>query len=112
ELSVLLERPLGHVGYGVEEAGRVGDLLGLVLDLAAMDLAAPGAGLDPSLLDELLEALEVAFGPSLDDAQRLADVLHGAFGLVVHGQGDAGATGLERLEHDASGVAGATGALP
>src|SRR5882757_11500780 len=55
------------------------------------DLAAPGAGLVASLLQQLLEAMQVALGRELHSAERIADLLLGGHGFVPHAQPNAGA---------------------
>ena len=63
-----------------------------------LDLAAPGTGLSTSRLDELLEALQVAFDLSRDHAEGVANILHHAFRLVHQVQLDQGPVVAERLE--------------
>src|SRR4051794_5355900 len=64
---------------GAAEEGRSG-----------LDVAAPGALLDPSGLDELLEVLEVLLDRALVEAQHVADLLDDALGLPVELHCDAG----------------------
>ena len=56
---------------------------------ALRDLAAPSAGLGAALLDELLEALEVAL-ICRSRRRRVTDLLDGALGLSLHLERDRG----------------------
>src|SRR5690606_18472428 len=74
---------------------------------------APGARLPPaSLLDELLEALEVALGARGHHAEEVADVLDDALGLVVDLQGHPRRVVAQTVEGDHARVARARGAGP
>jgi|tagenome__1003787_1003787.scaffolds.fasta_scaffold18206916_2 hypothetical protein len=50
---------------------------------APVGVAAPGTCGLWAILGELLEPLEVALGPPLDDAECVTDLLDGAVGLEV-----------------------------
>src|SRR3954447_22569396 len=84
--------------------GRVG--------LAAADLAAPGAGLGAARLDHLPEPLEVALDAAVVRAERGADRLDHALGLMIDLDGDAGLVRAELLEPDHAGVLLAARAAP
>src|SRR5258708_40033378 len=75
-------------------------------------LAAPRAGLTTLRLDELLEALEIAFDARLRAAERVADVLDEAFRVVLHLQHDAALLGREVVERHHPGVRRAGGRVP
>src|SRR3954471_18879089 len=76
------------------------------------DAAAPGAGLDAALLDQLLEAVEVLADAAAVRADRGADLLLHALGLPLHPDGDLGAGILDRLGRDLARLLDATLALP
>ena len=70
-----------------------------------MHLAAPRARGLAAALDELAEAVEVALHAPLGQAQRAADGLDEAVGLVLHAHVHLGAVRAERLEAHLAGVA-------
>src|SRR3954452_7551748 len=74
------------------------------LSVVPVDRATPRSGLAATLLDELLEALEIAFGPTPHEAQLVADRLHHALGFQVELQHDAGAIVGDPVEGDDAGV--------
>src|SRR4051812_23132856 len=76
-------------------------------EVVLLDLAAPGARLRAALLDELLEPLEVALDPVVRDPGRVADLLHRAFRLDLHLDGDAGGVVVEAVEGDDAAIGGA-----
>src|SRR5512134_3043377 len=80
--------------------------------LAALDLSAPGAGLDAAALDELLEALQVALHAAAVHPQDAAERLHQAGGLVLHLNSDPRLGLAQVVERDDAGVAVALDRLP
>src|SRR5262245_23118131 len=82
------------------------------LPVARADFAAPGAGLHSAALDHVLEALEVALDAPAVHAERAADLLENAVGLVLHLHGHAGLVVGEAVEGDDPGVAVALNGLP
>src|SRR5690606_36888073 len=79
---------------------------------AAADLAAPGAGLLAPVLDELLEALQVASHRRARHADSGAHLLLEAFRLDVHEEVDLGAALVDGREDDRPVVPGPALALP
>src|ERR671925_2028877 len=69
----------------------------------------PSAGLLATLLDELLEALEVLLGASLDGTSGDAGLLHGALGLEVQLEIDSGTARVDRREAHLARVRGTLG---
>src|SRR4051794_30349720 len=83
----------------------------LARPLDGLRRSAPGAGLGAPGLDELLEALEVALGLLVDEAELVADLLDDPLGLHVELQEHPGAGALG-LERDGAGVRRAIEAPP
>src|SRR5688500_380919 len=96
-------------GSGAESGLEVA---GAALDGSALDLAAPGAGLAPARLDELLELLQVSLDAALDDAQLVADLLDHPLWLIADHGGDPRAVRAGGCEADDAGVLRAAGAAP
>src|SRR5688572_15844940 len=73
----------------------------VALDSAAVDLATPRAGRCAPLLDELLEAAEVALDAHVVGAEHVADPLGNVGGLPVHLDLDLGLLADRDEAHDA-----------
>src|SRR5829696_1790260 len=85
----------------------------LVVDPVAFgDLAAPGAGLDSAVLDQLLEALEVGLDRTLVAAELLGCRFDDALGLPVHDHLDPRPVVTEAVEPHVARVLLALGRPP
>src|SRR2546430_3462083 len=93
-------------------AGLLVLLRALALDAVTVDLTAPGAGRRAQLLDELLEAFEVALDAQVIRAEHVADTFGHVLRLPVHLELDPGLMVPERGEADRALVARARGASP
>src|SRR5690606_153090 len=71
---------------------------------ARVHFAAPPTRFAAARLDKLLERLDRALQPRVQHADRIADVLHGAFGFVSHHEAHARRVGAQRFEADGAGV--------
>src|SRR5436190_18793243 len=110
-------RPAGAgraVGRITGTAGLVGAgaLLGVRLDLLAVDLATPTLALATGALDEVLEALEITLHAALEEAERVTGRLDRAVGLGVDPKRDACLGRALRREQDGARVVRALDALP
>ena len=81
-------------------------------DLVAVDLATPAFALVAVPFDMLLEPLEVAVDPALEEAQGVARGLDRTLGLGVETEGDLRLLRAGGLEQDGTGVLGTSVLLP
>src|SRR5437764_990836 len=72
--------------------------------VGSLDLAAPGAALGASRLDQRLEALEIAGDAAVGSADGVAELLEDPFGDVVELDHDARGRVVEAMEGDYAGV--------
>src|SRR6185503_15135841 len=93
-------------------SARAGIVVIIVLDPAALDATAPGAGRFGPRLDEVAEADEVTADPPLDDAEGVRGLLHEPLRLDVELDLDDRPIRPDRAELNPSVVLGPVDAAP